>query len=64
MEHNLYGRQTMAYKVMKTLNSSEREKICINMIEETEWTNHYGKLYFDSTIENDEEYISPEKRPR
>ena len=58
MEHDLYGRQTMAYKVMKTLNSSEREKIRINMVEENEWTNQYKKLYFDSAIENNKEYIS------
>ena len=41
----LYGRQTMAFKAMKTLISSERKKIWLNMIEESNWRNHYKKLY-------------------
>ena len=46
-----YGRQTIAYKVMKTLDSSEKEKVIVNMTEEREWTSNYRKLYFDSAIE-------------
>ena len=43
---------------MKILNNSKRKNIRVNMIEANEWTNHYRKLYFDSAIENDKEYIS------
>ena len=52
----------MAYKVMKALNSYEREKIRINMTEESERTNHYIKIYFDSAIEKDKEYIRKPSR--
>ncbi len=33
IENDIYGRKTLAYKVMKTLNSNERENVQINAIE-------------------------------
>lgn len=50
MEHDLYCRQTMPYKVMKTFR--DRETFRVNMAEGTICANHYRKLCFESEIEN------------
>lgn len=43
---------------MKMLNSSEREKVKVNVIEEKDWINHYKRLYFDESLESDREHLS------
>ena len=48
----------MAYKMMKTLISSDGVKLLSKVIKKEEQTNRCRKLYFDSVIENDKGYIN------
>lgn len=47
IEHDLHGRQSLAYKVIKTLNKNERENIQINAIDKQSWIEHYKKLWYN-----------------
>jgi hypothetical protein len=53
--HGKHGRQNIAFKVMKTLNSPERDTIQIKGIENEYWEKHYKDLKFDETKEDKEE---------
>ena len=49
IEHDVHGRQTMAYKFIRNLNNDERDRANIDTIEVKEWINHYRNLWFNPT---------------
>lgn len=57
IEHDVHGRQVLAYKIMKMLNRNERETLCVNCIHESEWRKHYSKFWYDI---NKEQYDNVE----
>jgi hypothetical protein len=42
IEHDVHGRQQIAYKVIKSLNSTQRDTAQINNIKTEQWTKNYG----------------------
>ncbi len=52
IEQDVHGRQNFAYKVLKNFNRSEKDDARIDVIENTEWINHYKKLrYQENTVQ-------------
>lgn len=49
IEEDVHGRESIAYKVMKTLNQQEKH---INSITENDWVKHYKQLWFEQNIED------------
>jgi hypothetical protein len=45
IEHDIFGKQNMAYKVLKHLNRTNKDTIEINNIEDQKWINHYKHLW-------------------
>lgn len=45
IEHDIHGRQTMAYKVLKHLNANEKDTARIYPIEDEKWEKHYQNLW-------------------
>ena len=43
IEHDLQGRQLNAYKIMKNLNSTEKDNLQFNPITEHTWLDYYKK---------------------
>jgi hypothetical protein len=43
-EHDVHGRQQIAYKVIKSLNSAQRDTAQINNIKIEQWTKNYKEL--------------------
>lgn len=57
IENDVHGRQQMAYKIMKHLNSEEKDTAQINIITTTEWLKYYKNLwYLEELAEEDQEY--------
>jgi hypothetical protein len=56
IEYDVHGAQDTAYKVMKHLNSTERDTAFINNITEDQWFNFYKDLWTNET----ENEIDPE----
>lgn len=51
--NDVRGRQEMAYKVMKTLYTTEKDKVQINSINKQRWKTHYTILwYYDNAEEH------------
>ncbi|KAJ4447387.1 hypothetical protein ANN_09393 [Periplaneta americana] len=55
MEHNLHGSQDKVYKFIRSLNSQEKDKTNLIIIQDIELENYYKKLWTDK--ENEEETI-------
>lgn len=55
MEHNLHGRQDKVYKFIRSLNSTEKDKTNLQLIQDVELENHYRTLWTDN--QNIEEII-------
>lgn len=45
-EHDVYGRQIVACKMMRHLNRLEKDVACINVINTEQWKNHYKKCWY------------------
>ena len=54
IEQDCHGTQDVAYKMMRHLNSTERDTVKINNISEENWITHYNKLWT-----NEDEDINP-----
>lgn len=54
IEHDLHGRQEVAYKIIKHLNSQERDTARLNVIEDEEWKRHYQELWCQAEANRDE----------
>ena len=54
IEHDLFGRQSLAYKVIKTLKRDERENVQINAVDEKTWIKHYKDLWYKEEEEEEE----------
>ena len=50
IENDIHGRQLIAYKVMKTINNSEKEQLRINVIKVDDWIDYYKNLWYDEGI--------------
>ncbi|PSN32153.1 hypothetical protein C0J52_23856, partial [Blattella germanica] len=48
MEHNLHGRQDKVYKFIRSLNSTEKDKTNLQLIQDVELENHYRTLWTDN----------------
>lgn len=46
IEHDIHGRQSLAYKVVKVLNNQENDVMQINNIDE-EWIDHYKRIWYN-----------------
>ena len=57
IEHDVHGRQVMAYKIMKMLNGKEREEVSVNPITVELWKKHYTQLWYS---EDEEEGVITE----
>jgi hypothetical protein len=53
IENDVHGRQTLAYKVMRYLNSEERDTAKLDIIQEKEWMEHYKYLWYDPQLERE-----------
>jgi hypothetical protein len=53
IENDIHGRQTLAYKVMRYLNSNERDTAKLDIIQEKEWIEHYKNLWYDPQLEQE-----------
>lgn len=51
IEHDLFGRQALAFKVMRSLNKNVRENVQINIIEKDRWIKHYKDLWYEEQSE-------------
>lgn len=47
IEHDIHGRQEIAYKVMQHLNSEEEDTTKINTISTEKWIRHFKQLWHD-----------------
>lgn len=56
IETDIFGEQSMAYKVLKHLNWTNRDTIKINTIEDKNWIEHYKSLWCSNSLQsnNDE----------
>lgn len=61
VENNIHGGQTFTYKVIKYLNSTEKDTESLNSTQENKWIKHYANLRTsengDCCREEDEEEI-------
>lgn len=46
IEHDIHGRQALAYKMMKHFNTSEREIARLSVIGKDQWVEHYKNLWY------------------
>src|SRR5215468_5463119 len=53
IETDIFGEQSMAYKVLKHLNRTNKDIIEINNIEDQKWINHYKDLWCTNSLQND-----------
>jgi len=53
IETDIFGEQSMAYKVLKHLNRTNKDTIEINNIEDQKWINHYKDLWCTNSLQND-----------
>ena len=44
LEHDVWGRQEKAYKILKYLNNEEKDNLQLNCIKEQEWLQYFGNL--------------------
>ena len=62
IEHDLHGRQLNAYKIMKSLNRTEKDNLQFNPITEHIWLDYYQKLWTkqpkDNTTEGKSEKLT------
>jgi len=52
IEHDLQGRQLNAYKIMKNLNSTEKDNLQFNPITEHTWLDYYKKRWTKQPKDN------------
>lgn len=52
IEYDCHGSQDIAYKILKHLNSTEKDTVKINNITEKEWLKYYETLWTNSTEVN------------
>src|SRR5215469_5511145 len=53
IETDIFGEQSMAYKVLKHLNRTNKDTIEINNIQDQKWINHYKDLWCTNSLQND-----------
>ena len=58
IEADIHGRQNIAYKVMRSMNSEEKDRLMINNIKKEEWIEHYRRLW--QTDETEETILETE----
>ncbi len=52
IEQDVHGRQNFTYKFLKNFNRSEKDDARIDVIEDTEWINHYKNLWYqENTVQ-------------
>lgn len=51
IEHDIHGRQNVAFKLMKHMNKAEKDTASINIITEHQWIQHYRNLWYDENCE-------------
>ena len=56
MEHDLYGRQSIAWKILKHMNKSEKDTAKLNIISEQLWLEHYRRLWNHENKQTDDRY--------
>ena len=49
-EHDLHGRQINANKIIKNLNTTEKDNLQFNSITEHVWLDYYHKIGLDSLM--------------
>lgn len=54
IENDIHGRQEIAYKIMRHLNTEEKDNAELNIIKEKGWLEHYRKLWYDPEIEEED----------
>jgi hypothetical protein len=54
IEHDIHGRQQLAYKIMRHLNNQEKDIAKMNTIKENQWIEYYESLWNDQE-ENDQD---------
>ena len=52
IENGVHGHQMIAYKLLRYLNSTERDRAQLNTITENQWIEHCTKLWFVTTEED------------
>jgi hypothetical protein len=57
IEHDLHGRQTNEYKIIKNLNRTEKDNLQFSPITDHTWLNYYQKLWIKQFNDN-----TPEKK--
>lgn len=50
VEHDVHGRQEIAFKLMKHLNREERDTVNLNIIPISDWIKHYKELWYNPEI--------------
>lgn len=55
IEHDVHGRQLVAYKILKHLSSSEKDTVKLNIIADETWKKHYEKLWCNPNIVTEED---------
>src|SRR5215510_13644971 len=53
IETDIFGEQSMAYKVLKHLNRTNKDTTEINSVEDQKWINHYKDLWCTNSLKND-----------
>ena len=53
IDTDIFGEQSMAYKVLKHLNRTNKDTMEINNIEDQKWINHYKNLWCTNSLQND-----------
>lgn len=57
IENDIHGRQHIAYKVMKHLNSTKKDVASINVISSNDWLKYFKQLWTKQT-DHEEENIT------
>jgi hypothetical protein len=57
IEHDLYGRQINAYKIIRNLNITEKDNLQLNPITERTWLDYYQKLWTQQLTDNTTEKL-------
>ena len=50
VEHDMYGRQIIGYKLIKHINKPEKDTASLNIINEQKWINHYRNLWYNKEL--------------
>jgi hypothetical protein len=61
IEADIFGEQSMAYKVLKHLNRANKDTIEINNIEDQKWIENYKSLWCSNSPQNNDD--EPETTP-